>query len=194
MQRISARAQRKADRFDLGEVFLEIALVISSLALLSRNFGSFAAIRAGLEAADAIRGGAESRHHNDREHRGDRIGAQPDAELEAVHPGHHHVEQEHVGLRGGDRRNGFGAIAGGDDLAAGVAEHFEHQLAVELFVVDDQDASSLGHPHIVAIRSGMASAFGSRIGVRSTRPTRASSGGAANQDRDLSPKRCAGYP
>jgi hypothetical protein len=31
----SARAQRKADRFDLGEVFLEIALVISSL--LSRK-------------------------------------------------------------------------------------------------------------------------------------------------------------
>jgi len=33
----SARAGRKADRFDLGEVFLEIALVISSLALLSRK-------------------------------------------------------------------------------------------------------------------------------------------------------------
>src|SRR5712671_6219337 len=33
----SAHAQRKADRFDLGEVFLEIALVISSLALLSRK-------------------------------------------------------------------------------------------------------------------------------------------------------------
>src|SRR5258708_3715183 len=33
----SARAQRKADRFDLGEVFLEIALVISSLALLTRK-------------------------------------------------------------------------------------------------------------------------------------------------------------
>jgi len=33
----SAHAQRKADRFDLGEVFLEIALVISSLSLLSRK-------------------------------------------------------------------------------------------------------------------------------------------------------------
>ena len=33
----SGRAQRKADRYDLGEVFLEIALVISSLALLSRK-------------------------------------------------------------------------------------------------------------------------------------------------------------
>jgi Domain of unknown function (DUF4337) len=31
----SAHAQHKADRFDLGEVFLEISLVISSLALLS---------------------------------------------------------------------------------------------------------------------------------------------------------------
>lgn len=33
----SALEQRKANRFDLGEVFLEIALVISSLALLSRK-------------------------------------------------------------------------------------------------------------------------------------------------------------
>src|SRR6202790_1661544 len=31
----SAHGQREADRFDLGEVFLEVALVISSLALLS---------------------------------------------------------------------------------------------------------------------------------------------------------------
>ena len=33
----SGMAQRKADRFDLGEVFLEVALVISSLALLTKN-------------------------------------------------------------------------------------------------------------------------------------------------------------
>ena len=33
----SAGAQRKADRYDLGEVFLEIALVISSLALLTEK-------------------------------------------------------------------------------------------------------------------------------------------------------------
>jgi uncharacterized protein DUF4337 len=33
----SGRTRRKADRYDLGEVFLEIALVISSLALLSRK-------------------------------------------------------------------------------------------------------------------------------------------------------------
>ena len=33
----SARAQRKADRYDLGEVFVEIALVITSLALLTKN-------------------------------------------------------------------------------------------------------------------------------------------------------------
>jgi hypothetical protein len=45
----SARAERKADRFDLGEVFLEIALVISSLALLSRKrFYWFLGIIAGV--------------------------------------------------------------------------------------------------------------------------------------------------
>src|SRR6202795_2674729 len=37
LEKESAISQRKADRFDLGEVFLEIALVISSLALLSRK-------------------------------------------------------------------------------------------------------------------------------------------------------------
>jgi len=33
----SAQGQRKGDRFDLGEVFLEVALVITSLALLTKN-------------------------------------------------------------------------------------------------------------------------------------------------------------
>jgi uncharacterized protein DUF4337 len=37
LEKESALEQRKANRFDLGEVFLEIALVISSLALLSRK-------------------------------------------------------------------------------------------------------------------------------------------------------------
>ena len=37
LEKESALSQRKADRFDLGEVFLEIALVVSSLALLSRK-------------------------------------------------------------------------------------------------------------------------------------------------------------
>jgi Domain of unknown function (DUF4337) len=33
----STKAQHKGDRFDLGEVFLEVALVITSLALLTKN-------------------------------------------------------------------------------------------------------------------------------------------------------------
>jgi hypothetical protein len=49
LEKESALAQRKADRFDLGEVFLEIALVISSLALLSRKrFYWFLGIASGL--------------------------------------------------------------------------------------------------------------------------------------------------
>ena len=35
LEREVALEQRKADRFDLGEVFLEIALVITSITLLS---------------------------------------------------------------------------------------------------------------------------------------------------------------
>src|SRR5438132_10282455 len=37
LERESAGEQRRANRFDLGEVFLEIGLVITSLALLSRK-------------------------------------------------------------------------------------------------------------------------------------------------------------
>jgi hypothetical protein len=37
LEKESALTQREANRFDLGEVFLEIALVISSLSLLSRK-------------------------------------------------------------------------------------------------------------------------------------------------------------
>ncbi len=49
LEKDSAREQRKANRFDLGEVFLEIALVISSLALLSRKrFYWFLGIVSGL--------------------------------------------------------------------------------------------------------------------------------------------------
>ena len=45
----SAHGQREADRFDLGEVFLEVALVISSLALLSgKRIFWFLGIVAGL--------------------------------------------------------------------------------------------------------------------------------------------------
>jgi Domain of unknown function (DUF4337) len=49
LEKESALAQRKANRFDLGEVFLEIALVISSLSLLSRNrFYWFLGIASGI--------------------------------------------------------------------------------------------------------------------------------------------------
>jgi hypothetical protein len=49
LEKESALAQRKANRFDLGEVFLEVALVISSLSLLSRKrFYWFLGIASGL--------------------------------------------------------------------------------------------------------------------------------------------------
>jgi hypothetical protein len=49
LEKESALGQRKANRFDLGEVFVEIALVISSLAFLSRKrFYWFLGIVSGL--------------------------------------------------------------------------------------------------------------------------------------------------
>lgn len=37
LEKDSARAQNRANRFDIGEVFLEVALVIASIALLTRK-------------------------------------------------------------------------------------------------------------------------------------------------------------
>jgi len=49
LEKESTKAGSKGDRFDLGEVFLEVALVISSLALLSgKRFYWFLGIVAGL--------------------------------------------------------------------------------------------------------------------------------------------------
>jgi hypothetical protein len=55
LEKESAVAQRKADRFDLGEVLLEVGLVIASLTLLTRKrafwFLGIAAGLAGLAVA-----------------------------------------------------------------------------------------------------------------------------------------------
>ena len=68
-----------------------------------------------------------------------RIGFQPAADLEAVHVGHHHVEQDDVA---------FGALADGKRFrAAGRGQHVEilgrqarfQQLDVGGDIVDDQD-------------------------------------------------------
>jgi hypothetical protein len=97
-------------------------------------------IAAGLEPGDHVLGLAESGHEDDRRERKARIGAQPSADLDAVEPRHHDVEQDEIGrrlARGGQR---LLAVGRGDDVVAGAGEPRLQDLHVRRVVVDDEDA------------------------------------------------------
>jgi hypothetical protein len=61
---------------------------------------------AGLEGGHHVLGLGQAGHEDDRDVRGGRVGLQPARHLEAVHAGHHGVEQHDVGvgLRGALQR------------------------------------------------------------------------------------------
>ncbi len=60
--------------------------------------------------------------HDDGDLPGLGIGLEALEDLEAVHPGHHDVEDDQVGLVGFDFLEGFGAVEGGRHLVAGTLE------------------------------------------------------------------------
>ena len=57
-------------------------------------------VGSGFEAAQPVGDVAERGHHDDRDIGGARVGLQPAAHLEPVHPRHHHIEQDDVGQLG----------------------------------------------------------------------------------------------
>ena len=71
----------------------------------------------------------------------DAVGAQPAQHPEAVHAGHHHVEDHRV--RPGFARpvQGLGAVGGGVDLESLELEAHREQFDDVGLVVDDEDAS-----------------------------------------------------
>ena len=84
---------------------------------------------------------------------GRRIGLQPAADLEAVHVGHHHVEQHDVDLAVLAGLERVGAVGGGQHLEIfGEQPDFE-QLHIGRDVVDDEDAG--GHC-LLMLRDGRA--------------------------------------
>ena len=73
-------------------------------------------VGSGFQAADPVVDVAERRDHDDRDVAGLGIGFQPLAGLEAVHPRHHHVQQDnvrHLGIGELERRR---AVAGGQHV------------------------------------------------------------------------------
>src|SRR5271157_5895051 len=61
------------------------------------------------------------------------------AGFQAVHPGHHHVEQDHVGPAGFDELHRLVTTTGEHQLVALPLEHRGHRLQTQRFVVDDQE-------------------------------------------------------
>ena len=96
-------------------------------------------VGARLNAALEVGRFVERGDHEDEQVFGLGIGADLLADLEARQPGHHHIEQEQVGLEFLDDLQGLFAVVGGADLAVEIAEIGLQQLDVLKVVVGDQD-------------------------------------------------------
>nr|WP_293461745.1 hypothetical protein [Phenylobacterium sp.] len=82
----------------------------------------------------------------DEDHDGWRKRVEPSAELEPVQLGHLDVEQQHIGLQGGDAGQGVGPAVGlaQKPHAGHLAQHQRQPPAGQRLVVDDEDAQR-GH-------------------------------------------------
>ena len=95
-------------------------------------------VRTNLQAADAVGDLAESGDHDDRQQLALRRLLQALADLVAVHPRHHHVQQHQVRRFLVDLLQRFDAVGGSDDAAVDVRQAAFDQLQVQRVVVDDQ--------------------------------------------------------
>jgi hypothetical protein len=96
-------------------------------------------VGAGVQPFDLVFGRVERGLHDDRNERQRRIGLHTLRHFDAVHLGHHDVEQHEVGRRFFDLFQRFRSVAG---AVGGVAPRLEtgaQQLDVVLMIVDDQD-------------------------------------------------------
>ncbi len=97
-------------------------------------------VGARLQPGDAIGGLVQRRHHHHRNMGDPGIGLDAAADLEAVHAGHHHVQQHNVGNALRHAGQAFQPVEGGDDI-----EIFRRQLRFQKLdvghdVIDDEDA------------------------------------------------------
>ncbi len=109
----------------------------------------------GVEPLDALARGVEGGDHDHGEHGVLGIGADPPAHLVAVHPRHHHVEENEIGTLRLDLIEPFLSRGGGDGLVSLRGEQIHEHLHVVRGVVDDEDllrthavTLSPGHPRV----------------------------------------------
>src|SRR5262249_35691226 len=101
-------------------------------------------VGAGLDGTLDVAGVIEGGDHDDADVARGRVGAQALADLEAADLRHHDVEEDQVGLPGGDLVQRFLAVGGGADVVTAVAEVRLDQLDALRVVVGDEDARGRG--------------------------------------------------
>ncbi len=104
-------------------------------------------VRAAFEATDAVGGLVERGDHHHREMHGGRVGFQTGADFEAVHAGHHDVQQNDVAASIAAELERFGPVRRGNDVEIFGREARFQELDVRKQVVDDQDACG----HVAAV-------------------------------------------
>ncbi len=91
--------------------------------------------------------------HDDRDRPERRVLAHPLQHLEAVHLRHHDVEEHEVDLARAEDFEGLAAVDGHRDLVAEGAQAPRQQVAVDLHVVDDEQAAGRGRHALRGARS-----------------------------------------
>lgn len=105
-------------------------------------------VGAGLEPAVAIGGAVERGDHHDWNVVGGGIGLEAAADLEAVHVGHHDVEQDDVAFGAGTDRQRLVAVRGGHHVEIFGGETGLQQFDVGRDVVDNEDTR--GHSELTS--------------------------------------------
>ena len=93
---------------------------------------------------------ALGRQHDDGQARQIGSGADPSADLEAVHAREHEVEEDELGPALGERGETPGAVRGHRHVDIVLAEIFRHEGAQAGVVVDEQRGDSVGHVAILS--------------------------------------------
>ena len=107
-------------------------------------------VGARVQAGDAVAHSIARGEHEDGRGIADR--AQAAADLDAVHPRHHHVEQHRVGCALSQHRQGLVAIRCELDLGAREGQGAPHCGADGLLIVGDQDPHVMSVPNARGVR------------------------------------------
>ena len=95
-----------------------------------------------LDCPDLGVGVVQGGDHDHGDHARRRVGLHPAARFEAVHTGHHRIEEDQVDVAGRERLQGLFAIASADRVAVERLKHGLEDLRVDRFVVDDEHSEA----------------------------------------------------